>query len=95
MYLANYSCYDLLLCYIKNAGYLCDAHNKILALHKESWECVWLRYMIEHIKETCNLFSGRVNETILYEYDTMCITQLKEGDLQKNNDVSSLQNCSW
>jgi len=94
MYLAYYSCYDLLLCYIRNAGYLGDAHIKILALHKESWECVWLRSMIEHIKETCNLSSGRVNETIFYEYDTMRIAQLKEGDLHKNDDISSLQICS-
>jgi len=49
--------YYLLLYYIRNAGYLCDAHNEILALHKESQECVWLRSMIEHIEEICSLSS--------------------------------------
>jgi len=68
--------YYLLFCYIRNAGYLCDGHNEILALHKESRECVWLRSMIEHIEKICNFSFGRVNKTIFYKYDTMCSQQI-------------------
>ena len=38
--------------------------------------------------------SRRVNETIIYEYDTMCITPLKGYDNQKNDDTSNHQICS-
>jgi len=76
--------YYLLLCYIWNSGYLCDSYNKILELHKESRECVWLKSMIEHIEATCSLSSERMNETIIYD-----IAQLKEGDLQKNEDINN------
>ena len=30
-------------------------HAEILALHEASRECVWLRSMIHHIRETCTL----------------------------------------
>jgi len=60
----------------------------------ESRECVWLRSMIECIEETCSLSFGRMNETIIYEYDIICIAQLKGDDLQMNEDISSQQICS-
>ena len=30
-------------------------HSKILAMHEASRECVWLRSMIQHIRESCEL----------------------------------------
>ena len=53
-----------------------------------------MRSTIEYIEETCSLSSGRVNETVVYEYDTICIAQLKGGDLKKNDDISSRHICS-
>jgi len=50
--------------------------------------------IIEHIEETCNLSSRRVNETSIYEYDIMCISHLKGYDHHKNDDTSNQQICS-
>ncbi|KAL4310252.1 hypothetical protein GQ457_01G011530 [Hibiscus cannabinus] len=54
-------------------------HVEILAIHEASRECVWLRSIIQHIRENCGLHSRRVAPTILYDDNTTCIAQLKEG----------------
>ena len=54
-------------------------HAELLGLHEASRECVWLRSMIEHIQKNCGLSSGRMDATIIYEDNTACIAQLKEG----------------
>lgn len=54
-------------------------HAEILALHEASRECIWLRSVIHHIQKTCGLSSGKMVTTILYEDNTACIAQLKEG----------------
>ena len=38
-------------------------HSKILTIH----ECIWLRFMIQHIWESCGLFSIKYDPTILFE----------------------------
>jgi len=30
-----------------------SSHTKVLLLHEVSYEFVWLRYMIQHVQETC------------------------------------------
>ena len=42
-------------------------HSEILAVHEGSKECVWLRSMIQHIRESCGLSSIKNNPTVLYE----------------------------
>ena len=54
-------------------------HSEILAMHEASRECVWLRSMIQHIKESCGLSSIKNNPTILYEDNVVCIAQMKGG----------------
>ena len=54
-------------------------HSEILAIHEASRECVWLRSVIQHIKEDCGLSSGKEAPTALYEDNSACIAQLKEG----------------
>ncbi|KAK2434187.1 putative mitochondrial protein [Trifolium repens] len=54
-------------------------HAELLALHEASRECVWLRSMIQHIQKNCSLSSGKMQTTIIYEDNTACIAQLKEG----------------
>ena len=34
-------------------------HAEILAIHEASRECVWLRSMTQHIRETCGLSSSK------------------------------------
>ena len=52
---------------------------EILAMHEDSRECVWLRSMIQHIKESYGLSSIKNNPTVLYEDNVACITQIKGG----------------
>ena len=54
-------------------------HSEILAMHEASRECVWLRSMIQHIRESCGLSSIKNNPTVLYEDNATCIAQIKGG----------------
>ncbi|KAF7137709.1 hypothetical protein RHSIM_Rhsim07G0041900 [Rhododendron simsii] len=54
-------------------------HSEIIAIHETSRECVWLRSMIQHIREKCGLSSIKDCPTILYEDNAACITQIKGG----------------
>jgi hypothetical protein len=44
----------------------------------------WLRSMIEHIEETCDLSFKRMNTTIIYEYNTMYTDELKGWYIKKD-----------
>ena len=52
-------------------------HSEILAMHGASRECVWLRSMIQHIRESCGLSSIKNNPKVLYENNAACIAQIK------------------
>ena len=54
-------------------------HLEILAMHVASRECVWLRSMIQHIRESCGLSSITNNPIVLYEDKVVCIAQIKGG----------------
>ena len=54
-------------------------HSEIIALHEASRECIWLRSMIQHIREKCGLTSIKDSPTILYEDNVACIAQIKGG----------------
>ena len=54
-------------------------HSEILVMHEASRECVWLRSMIQHIRESCGLSSIKNNPTVLYEDNAACIVQIKGG----------------
>ncbi|KAL6313570.1 hypothetical protein AAG906_006937 [Vitis piasezkii] len=54
-------------------------HSEILAIHEASRECIWLRSMIQHIRESCGLSSIKGNPTILFEDNAACITQITGG----------------
>jgi hypothetical protein len=54
-------------------------HVELIALYDAGRECVWLRSMIQHIQEEYGLESVRENSTVIYEDNTACITQIKEG----------------
>ncbi|KAG8496930.1 hypothetical protein CXB51_008145 [Gossypium anomalum] len=48
-------------------------HAEILAIHEASHECVWLRSMIQHIRNNCGLSSRKKATTVLFEDNTACI----------------------
>ena len=54
-------------------------HSEILVIHEASRECVWLRWMIQHIQETCGLPSIKGNAIVLHEDNAACIAQIKGG----------------
>ena len=58
-------------------------HSEIIAIHKASRECIWLRSMIQHIQESCRLPSIKDNPTTLFEDNATCIIQIK-GDRTKH-----------
>ncbi|KAL0551378.1 hypothetical protein IC582_010464 [Cucumis melo] len=54
-------------------------HAEILPIHEASRECVWLRSMTHHIRETCGLSFSKNLPTILFEDNTAYIAQIKGG----------------
>ena len=48
-------------------------HSKIVAIHEASHECIWLRSIIQQIREKCGLSSIKESPTILYEDNVACI----------------------
>jgi len=54
-------------------------HFEILTIHEANHECIWLRFMIQHIRESCGLFSIKDTPTTLFEDDSTCIVQITGG----------------
>ena len=54
-------------------------HSEILALHEASKECIWLRSLIEHIRNSCQLPSVTERSTIIYEDNAACVAQIQAG----------------
>jgi len=54
-------------------------HLKIIAIHEASQECIWLRSIIQHIKEKYGLLTIEDSPTTLFEDNVACITQLRGG----------------
>ena len=50
-------------------------HSEIIALYEVSRECVWLRWMINHIQRSCGIGSIE-SPTIIYEDNYACVTQM-------------------
>ncbi|GKA21672.1 hypothetical protein Tco_0701661 [Tanacetum coccineum] len=53
-------------------------HAEILAIHEASQECIWLRSVIKHIRESSEISSGKEAPTIIHEDNKTCIAQLKD-----------------
>lgn len=52
---------------------------ELIALYEASRECVWLRSVIQHIQKECGLEGIKDKPTLLYEDNSACIAQIKEG----------------
>ena len=48
-------------------------HSEILAIHEASRECIWLKSMIQYIRELCGLSSTKDARTILFEINAAYI----------------------
>ncbi|XP_073036590.1 secreted RxLR effector protein 161-like [Primulina eburnea] len=54
-------------------------HSEIIAMHETSRECMWLRSMTQHIQESCGFPIAKDSPTVIFEDNTACIAQIKEG----------------
>ena len=54
-------------------------HSELLAIHEVSRECMWLRSMIQHIRDSSGLSPISNTTSSLYEDNVACIAQLKGG----------------
>ncbi|GJY43397.1 hypothetical protein Tco_0431610 [Tanacetum coccineum] len=59
-----------------------------MAIHEASRECVWLRSVTQHIRESCRISSDNESPTVVHEDNAACIAQLKDeyikGDKTKH-----------
>ena len=53
-------------------------HSEIIALHEATHECVWLRSMVDHIRNACGLPLITSIPTTIYGDNAACIKQIKE-----------------
>ncbi|CAA7013547.1 unnamed protein product [Microthlaspi erraticum] len=60
-------------------------YAEIIALHEACRESVWLRSLIQHIQEASGV-STKKEPTTIYEVNSACVTQLKEGYI--NSDMT-------
>jgi hypothetical protein len=58
-------------------------HSEIVALYEASRECVWLRWMINHIQQSSGIGSIE-SPTIIYEDNAACVTQMETGYIKSN-----------
>ncbi|CAA7045307.1 unnamed protein product [Microthlaspi erraticum] len=58
-------------------------YAEIIALHEACRECVWLRSLIQHIQEASGV-STKKEPTTIYEDNSACVTQLKEGCIKSD-----------
>ncbi|RVW19230.1 Copia protein [Vitis vinifera] len=61
-----------------NGGHIIKSFRNT-AIHEASRECIWLRSMIQHIRESCGLSSIKGDPTILFEDNAACIAQITGG----------------
>ena len=54
-------------------------NSEIFAIHETNHECIWLRSMIQHIRESCGFSSIKSNPIILFEDNIACIAQITRG----------------
>nr|GEY78684.1 retrovirus-related Pol polyprotein from transposon TNT 1-94 [Tanacetum cinerariifolium] len=67
-------------------------HAEILAIHEASQECVWLRSVIQHVRESSGISSGQEAPTVVHEDNVVCISQLKDGYIKGDRTKHMLPN---
>ena len=60
-------------------------HAEIIALHEAVKECVWLRSVVSHIRESSGLPSTTAEPTCIYEDNAACIEQMKLCFIKDDN----------
>ena len=58
-------------------------HLEIITLYEAARECVWLRWMINHIQKSCGM-NIIDTPTIIYEDNAACVAQMHMGYVKSN-----------
>lgn len=61
-------------------------HSEIIALYEASHDCVWLRRMINHIQQSCEIGSIE-SPTIIFEDNAACVAQMQTWYIKSNISV--------
>jgi hypothetical protein len=59
-------------------------HSEIIAIHEANQKYIWLRLIIQNIKEKYGLSIIEDSPLILFEDNDICTTQLKSGYIKEN-----------
>jgi hypothetical protein len=59
-------------------------HSEIIAIHEANQKYIWLRLIIQNIKEKYGLSIIEDSPLILFEDNDVCTTQLKSGYIKGN-----------
>ena len=75
--------------YVKQTIFATSSNDvEIITIHEASRECVWLRSVIQHIREKYGLSSIKNSPMILYKDNATCISQIRgsyiKGDRTKH-----------
>ena len=54
-------------------------HSEIIAFYEAGKECVWLRSVISHIQNSCQMTPVNNSPTVIYEDNASCIAQVRGG----------------
>ena len=52
-------------------------HSEIITLYKAKKKCVWLRSVISHIQNICQMTPVNSSPTIIYEDNAACVAQVR------------------
>ena len=56
----------------------------LIALYEASQECVWLRPLVQHIRDLCGIATNDISSTILFIDNATCVTQMSNGYVKGN-----------
>ena len=65
-------------------------HSEIISFYEAEKECVWLRSVISHIQNICQITPINNSPTIIYEDNNACVAQVRGGYIKgdKTNHIS-------
>jgi hypothetical protein len=58
-------------------------HSEIIVVYEASYECVWLRRMIDHIQKSCGICAIE-SPMIIYEDNAAFVAQMQTGYIKTN-----------
>ena len=67
------------ICQTISDGHVIKSFKNTYNFYEANHKCILLRFIVQHIQESCGLSLIKDYLTILYENNVMCITWIKNG----------------